>query len=219
MIEKLKKVYQKYKGIVWVNGTDDNPIANYKNKESIMEIVFVSGIYLFLYFFFYVVKFSTYQKYNEKLILELKAKNSNAILFFLNTYPGNVIYIIVTIVIFAIAMVLSTYMLTLILETDKRKFSDHSAISLRSTATAFSVFPIVLIINSLFPVSELNSKFLTAFLVSSWIILAIASFVISARSYVIVNAMVYGQPKRRSLIIWGIPFYFVLDFMFGVIFN
>ncbi|TGK87203.1 hypothetical protein EHQ23_07345 [Leptospira bourretii] len=219
MINKLKKVYFRYKEIVWPTKPIEKAEPAELSKSALRDLLLVSGCYLLLYFFFFIVKYSTYQKYNDRVLVDLNAKNAGVFLRYLNTYPGNVIYIFISLVIFAVSMVLVSYLFSFFLETEKRKFSIHSAITLRAVASAFSVFPIVLIVNSVFPVSETSGKFATSLLVSSWIILAIASYVISIRCYIIDNENVYGQPRRRSGIVWTIPFYFVLNFMFGVIFN
>ncbi|TGK77522.1 hypothetical protein EHQ24_19140 [Leptospira noumeaensis] len=219
MVNKIKSLYYRYKGIVWPTQPMESGEVSDLHKNALRDLLLVSGIYLILYFFFFIVKYSTYQKYNNQVVADLNAKNASGILHFLNTYPGNVIYIFISLIIFSVMMVLVSYLLSFLLETEKRKFAIHSAITLRSVATAFSVFPIVLIVNSVFPINESSGRFASSLLVSSWIILAGASYILSVRSYMIDNASMYGQPKRRSAIVWTIPFYTVLNFMFGVIFN
>lgn len=219
MMNKLKNVYSRYREIVWPTQRIENIEPADLTKNAIRNLLLVSGLYLLLYFFFFIVKYSVYQKYNDRVLTDLTAKNAGVMLRYLNTYPGNVIYIFVSLIIFSISMILVSYLISFLLETEKRKFSIHSAITLRSVSTAFSVFPIVLIVNSVFPINETSGKFATSLLVSSWIILAFASYILSVRNYIIDNEVVYGQPRRRSAIVWTIPFYFVLNFMFGVIFN
>ncbi|TGL38894.1 hypothetical protein [Leptospira perdikensis] len=219
MINKLRTVYIRYKEIIWPTQRIENIEPTHLTKNALRNLLLVSGMYLLLYFFFFIIKYSVYQKYNDKVIADLSAKNSGTTLKYLNTYPGNVLYIYLSLIIFSILMILISYLISFLLETEKRKFPVHLAISLRSVATAFSVFPIVLIVNSVFPINENSGQFVTSLLVSSWIILAFASYILSVRNYIIDNEMIFGQPRRRSAIVWTIPFYLVLNFMFGVIFN
>ncbi|TGK45445.1 hypothetical protein [Leptospira bouyouniensis] len=219
MINKLNEIYLRYKDIVWPTKPLEKSEPAEMIKMALRNIFLVSGIYLLLYLFFFVAKYSTYQKYNEKVIADLNVKNSGFLLKYLNTYPGNVIYILFSLIIFSISMILVSYLLSLLLETEKRSFLVHCGVVLRAVATAFSVFPIVLIINSTFPINETSGSFTTSLLVASWIILALSSYIISVRNYIFDNNALYSQPKRRSAIVWTIPFYIVLNFMFGVIFN
>lgn len=219
MMNKLKNVCYRYREIVWPIHRINNIELADLTKNAVRNLLLVSGIYLLLYFFFFIVKYSVYQKYNERVLVDLSSKKAGTILRYLNTYPGNVFYIFISLVIFSIAMILVSYLISFMLETERRKFPVHLAITLRSVATAFSVFPVVLFVNSVFPINETSGQFVTSLLVSSWIILAFASYILSVRSYIIDNEVVYGQPRRRSAIVWTIPFYFVLNFMFGVIFK
>lgn len=219
MMNKLKEIYNQYLIVLWNKGRIEKIESKEFLKNSLKRISLVSGVYLILYLLFYIIKFSTYQIYNNKVILELAAKGSNPILKYINTYPGNVIYIFISLLIFSIAMIVVTYLFTLLFEIEKRDFSIHAALTLRSVATSFSVFPLVLLINSLFPLNDSSSKLATSTLIASWIILAGASYILSLRNYIIDNESIFEQPKRRSAIVWTLPFYFVLNFMFGVIFN
>ncbi|MDF3821465.1 hypothetical protein P3G55_16290 [Leptospira sp. 96542] len=219
MKSKLIEFFMKYREIVWpeerINSFDSRLIL----KNAVRNLLVVSGSYVILYFIVYIFKFSTYMSYNEKVIADLNSKNGNLFQKFLNTYPGNLIYIVLTLIIFAILMTIISYLLSLLLEVDKREFKLHLGLNLRAVTTAFSVFPFVLFFNSLFATGPSVDRFAASILVSSWVILGITSFLISLRCYIRDNEEIFRQPKRRSAIAWGIPFYFVLNFMFGVIFK
>lgn len=214
----LKEVGIRYLEIFWPTKNSFEGIESIKGK-AVQFFLLISGIYIILYVLVYAIKFDKFQKYNEDVITKLEAKGSGTLLKWVNTYPGNLLYILLSFGILLILLYFSIVLLTRILEVDKRSLKDTFFIVFRSLCAAYSVFPIILLINSILPIGKDMNAFMAVLMVLIWSALALISFIVSARCFILINSKTYSQPRRRSLVIWSIPYLFLLNFIYGIIFK
>ncbi|MDF3820843.1 hypothetical protein P3G55_13085 [Leptospira sp. 96542] len=216
----FRNVWDQYRRILWPNPKD---LTQKETKEifktSLHNLLFVSGVYTILYFLFFGINYTKYNEYNEKIINQIEQTGSSKFLVLLNTYPGNIIYIFLSILVFSGFMFIFTYILNFILELDVRTISKQFAFVLRSIGSIFSIFPILLIFNTISTISGQIDSFQASLMVVVWSILFLSTFIVSTRTYILDNLYNFEQPKRRAFLVWALSFVFIANFMFGVLFG
>lgn len=186
-------------------------------KTAVNKFVYCLLSYIVFYFVLFILGYPYYSSANEKISEEFALKGQGGLGLIFNSYPFNVIYVLVLIVFFSLFMAVSTHFLMKLLEEEKRPFLQNAGICLHSMCFWIAILFVLVVLNTIYPFNEPTSIILFSILVASWIILFSVSVFFSTRFYGKASASFFNQNQKRAYIGWLVPLAVFFYFIAGII--
>jgi hypothetical protein len=196
--------------------------ADHRSDRELFQFGFSIFLYSYLlYFLLYLgvffVGYDHFSNLNDVMAKEFATKGHSAFSLFLNRYPWNAIYLFASLMMVVIFLSFLSYLIASILETEKRTIRAHMGICLHSNANLMIFLMFIFMANTFFPTTGNFSIVLFGGLMSIWILGFLLANILSTYIFVKASNSFFHQPKRRAIVTWLLPFWFVVYTIFGII--
>lgn len=215
-----KRIYNDIRSIIlpdysktFSSKIDENSLITNIRKNTIYLIT----LYVLFYFSLYILGFSYYNEINESIIKDLTEKQSSFIVIFFNTYPFNIVYVLILLIFFSLTTSIITFFLGNLLEDYKKSFKMNLAFSINANSIWILSLILIVIINTLFPFNQPNGVIIVGLLIGIWLIIFSGSIYLSTKAYNNSMSHYYDANSKRTTFIWLLSNFFIIYFIYSLI--
>ena len=142
---------------------------------------------------------------NTTMKATYKKKGLPMFYYYLNSYPFNVVYLLVGIFAACVYHSITCYPLLAALGIEGRNFGKNSAILLHASLFYIAAYFPLLIVNSLFPVGADSSYTSYVVLGVLWVVILGTGARYSGRFYAQVSQKLFPLNRNQAYVVWGVP--------------